>query len=225
MICLPIVKNTSVTRLDSGNVFSWHNSSGLRIGCILLWLSTVYRSTLSTERRTNMQWISALKSLALYRYPASSVCLSATHTQPCDKCDLNSIFWLLITRGGSTTGNLPDNNITFIIKCNEIILHVKESAADPGFHQLLSMVQVVAPARRTDPIGLLCNRKELFSMRVSRLLGCSSPKSMWFLWNIFSKGSHMLQCLCGKSLKKNKNPSGKTLVCCFASFDCTIVQC
>ncbi|XP_076158773.1 fibroblast growth factor 14 isoform X1 [Alosa pseudoharengus] len=158
-----------------------------------------------------MQWFSALKSLAFYRYPASSVCLSATHTQPCDKCDLNSIFWLLITRGGGTIGNLPDNNITFIIKCNEIFLHVKESAADPGFHQLFSMVQVVAPARRTDPIGLLCNRKELFSMRVSRLLGCSSPKSMWFLWNIFSKGSHMLQCLCGKSLKKNKNPTDPQL--------------
>ncbi|XP_030635775.1 fibroblast growth factor 14-like isoform X3 [Chanos chanos] len=69
------------------------------------------------------------------------------------------------------------------------------------------MVQVVAPSRRTDPVGLLCNRKDRFSMRVSRLLDCSSPKSMWFLWNIFSKGSHMLQCLCGKSLKKNKNPS------------------
>ncbi|VFV47677.1 Hypothetical predicted protein [Lynx pardinus] len=32
---------------------------------------------------------------------------------------------------------------------------------------------------------------------------------MWFLWNIFSKGTHMLQCLCGKSLKKNKNPTGR----------------
>ncbi|XP_055070669.1 fibroblast growth factor 14 isoform X2 [Misgurnus anguillicaudatus] len=34
---------------------------------------------------------------------------------------------------------------------------------------------------------------------------------MWFLWNIFSKGTHMLQCLCGKSLKKNKNPSDPQL--------------
>ncbi|XP_061841127.1 fibroblast growth factor 14-like isoform X3 [Nerophis lumbriciformis] len=31
---------------------------------------------------------------------------------------------------------------------------------------------------------------------------------MRFIWsNIFSKGSHMLQCLCGKSLKKPKNPT------------------
>ncbi|KAM9327632.1 fibroblast growth factor 14-like isoform 2-T2 [Pholidichthys leucotaenia] len=31
---------------------------------------------------------------------------------------------------------------------------------------------------------------------------------MRFIWNnIFSKGSHMLQCLCGRSLKKNKNPT------------------
>ncbi|XP_037133783.1 fibroblast growth factor 5-like isoform X1 [Syngnathus acus] len=35
-----------------------------------------------------------------------------------------------------------------------------------------------------------------------------SAKSMRFIWNnIFSKGSHMLQCLCGRSLKKNKNPT------------------
>ncbi|KAM7111804.1 fibroblast growth factor 14 isoform 3-T3 [Molossus nigricans] len=34
---------------------------------------------------------------------------------------------------------------------------------------------------------------------------------MWFLWNIFSKGTHMLQCLCGKSLKKNKNPTDPQL--------------
>ncbi|KAI4877123.1 hypothetical protein NFI96_026483 [Prochilodus magdalenae] len=61
---------------------------------------------------------------------------------------------------------------------------------------------------RAERAGLLCNREELFSMRLySRLLGRSSPRSMWFLWNIVSKGSHMLQCLCGKSLKKNKNPS------------------
>lgn len=57
---------------------------------------------------------------------------------------------------------------------------------------------------------LLCNRRDLFFIRVSKLLDRSSPKSMWFLWNIFSKGTHMLQCLCGKSLKKNKNPSGKS---------------
>ncbi|XP_030015126.1 uncharacterized protein LOC115436400 [Sphaeramia orbicularis] len=37
-----------------------------------------------------------------------------------------------------------------------------------------------------------------------------SAKSMRFIWNnIFSKGSHMLQCLCGRSLKKNKNPTGE----------------
>ncbi|XP_077368409.1 uncharacterized protein LOC144013426 isoform X1 [Festucalex cinctus] len=35
-----------------------------------------------------------------------------------------------------------------------------------------------------------------------------SAKSMRFIWkNIFSKGSHMLQCLCGRSLKKTKNPT------------------
>ncbi|KAI4831657.1 hypothetical protein KUCAC02_001192 [Chaenocephalus aceratus] len=41
-----------------------------------------------------------------------------------------------------------------------------------------------------------------------------SAKSMRFIWNnIFSKGSHMLQCLCGRSLKKNKNPTGEFGVC------------
>ncbi|XP_078258334.1 fibroblast growth factor 14 isoform X1 [Rhinoraja longicauda] len=51
----------------------------------------------------------------------------------------------------------------------------------------------------------LCNRKDLLC-RVSKLLDCSPPKSMWFLWNIFSKGTHMLQCLCGKSFKRSKSP-------------------
>lgn len=41
-----------------------------------------------------------------------------------------------------------------------------------------------------------------------------SAKSMRFIWNnIFSKGSHMLQCLCGRSLKKNKNPTGEFVLC------------
>ncbi|CAI5655451.1 unnamed protein product [Oreochromis niloticus] len=69
------------------------------------------------------------------------------------------------------------------------------------------MIQLVALLGRTDPIVLLCNRKDLIYIWVFKTRDCSSPKSMWFLWNIFSKGTHMLQCLCGKSLKKNKNPS------------------
>ncbi|XP_037384623.1 fibroblast growth factor 14 isoform X2 [Talpa occidentalis] len=69
------------------------------------------------------------------------------------------------------------------------------------------MVKPVALFRRTDFKLLLCNHEDLSFLRVSKLLDCFSPKSMWFLWNIFSKGTHMLQCLCGKSLKKNKNPT------------------
>ncbi|XP_040847100.1 fibroblast growth factor 14 isoform X3 [Ochotona curzoniae] len=69
------------------------------------------------------------------------------------------------------------------------------------------MVKPVPLSRRTDFKLLLCNHKDLFFLRVSKLLDCFSPKSMWFLWNIFSKGTHMLQCLCGKSLKKNKTPT------------------
>ncbi|XP_061205260.1 fibroblast growth factor 14 isoform X3 [Neopsephotus bourkii] len=67
------------------------------------------------------------------------------------------------------------------------------------------MIKLVSLFRRTGLNLLLCNHKDLFFLRVYKLLDCFSPKSMWFLWNIFSKGSHMLQCLCGKSLKKNKN--------------------
>ncbi|XP_064913991.1 fibroblast growth factor 14 isoform X3 [Patagioenas fasciata] len=67
------------------------------------------------------------------------------------------------------------------------------------------MIKLVPRFRRTGLNLLLCNHKDLFFLRVYKLLDCFSPKSMWFLWNIFSKGSHMLQCLCGKSLKKNKN--------------------
>ncbi|XP_057258093.1 fibroblast growth factor 14 isoform X3 [Pezoporus wallicus] len=67
------------------------------------------------------------------------------------------------------------------------------------------MIKLVPLFRRTGLNLLLCNHKDFFFLRVYKLLDCFSPKSMWFLWNIFSKGSHMLQCLCGKSLKKNKN--------------------
>ncbi|XP_067842716.1 fibroblast growth factor 14 isoform X3 [Heptranchias perlo] len=67
------------------------------------------------------------------------------------------------------------------------------------------MRNFVPVTRRTD-LSILRNRKDLF-LRVSKLLDCFPPKSMWFLWNIFSKGTHMLQCLCGKSLKKSKNPT------------------
>ncbi|XP_007539908.1 fibroblast growth factor 14 isoform X1 [Erinaceus europaeus] len=73
------------------------------------------------------------------------------------------------------------------------------------------MVKPVPLFRRTDFKLLLCNHKDLFFLRVCKLLDCFSPKSMWFLWNIFSKGTHMLQCLCGKSLKKNKNPTDPQL--------------
>ncbi|KAK1802907.1 hypothetical protein P4O66_021444 [Electrophorus voltai] len=172
-----------------------------------------------------MLWFSVPKSFALYRYQVNAVCLSATHPPPRDKCDLKRIFWLLTTRGGDSAGNKSDENLIIILKCNEIFLHVSENANEHGYHKAFSMVQVVSPSRRTDPTGLLCNRKDLFSMRVSRFLDCSSPKSMWFLWNIFSKGSHMLQCLCGKSLKKNKNPSGKPRVYCFSPDDCSSVHC
>lgn len=74
-----------------------------------------------------------------------------------------------------------------------------------------SMVHLVVLSCRSDPIVLLCNRKDLIYIWVFKPQDCSSSKSMWFLWNIFSKGTHMLQCLCGKSLKKNKNPSGKLM--------------
>ncbi|XP_053170261.1 fibroblast growth factor 12-like [Scomber japonicus] len=47
-----------------------------------------------------------------------------------------------------------------------------------------------------------------FSSTTSSSSSPVSAKSMRFIWNnIFSKGSHMLQCLCGRSLKKNKNPT------------------
>ncbi|XP_007565403.1 fibroblast growth factor 12-like isoform X1 [Poecilia formosa] len=99
---------------------------------------------------------------------------------------------------------------------------------------LLSMVQIGgAPHRRTEPdswpVLLACKQGEVSahmrwvnfrlphperlssSFSSSSSSSSSSPvsaKSMRFIWNnIFSKGSHMLQCLCGRSLKKTKNPT------------------
>ncbi|PWA32257.1 hypothetical protein CCH79_00013174 [Gambusia affinis] len=100
---------------------------------------------------------------------------------------------------------------------------------------LLSMVQIGgAPHRRTEPdswpVLLACKEGGVSapmrwvnfrlphperlssSFSSSSSSSSSSPvsaKSMRFIWNnIFSKGSHMLQCLCGRSLKKTKNPTG-----------------
>ncbi|XP_029925487.1 fibroblast growth factor 12-like isoform X1 [Myripristis murdjan] len=86
---------------------------------------------------------------------------------------------------------------------------------EPGILLLfLSMVQFVGPKhRRTEPNSwpaLLACKQGAGSapMRTSSSSSPVSAKSMRFIWNnIFSKGSHMLQCLCGRSLKKNKNPT------------------
>ncbi|XP_054643957.1 fibroblast growth factor 12-like isoform X1 [Dunckerocampus dactyliophorus] len=105
---------------------------------------------------------------------------------------------------------------------------------EPGLLLLfLSMVQIGgAKHRRTEPdswpVPLACKQGggpapmrwvnfrlphpvRLSSPTFSSSSSSSSPvsaKSMRFIWsNIFSKGSHMLQCLCGRSLKKTKNPT------------------
>ncbi|XP_051799030.1 fibroblast growth factor 12-like isoform X1 [Acanthochromis polyacanthus] len=106
---------------------------------------------------------------------------------------------------------------------------------EPGFLLLfLSMVQIGGQGkhRRTEsnswPALLACKQggvaapmrwvnfrlphpERLSSPTSTSSSSSSSPvsaKSMRFIWNnIFSKGSHMLQCLCGRSLKKNKNPT------------------
>ncbi|XP_071765026.2 uncharacterized protein LOC139919248 isoform X1 [Centroberyx gerrardi] len=108
---------------------------------------------------------------------------------------------------------------------------------EPGILLLfLSMVQIVGPKhRRTEPNSwpalLACKQgagsapMRWVNFRLPHPERLSSPtsssstttssssspvsaKSMRFIWNnIFSKGSHMLQCLCGRSLKKNKNPT------------------
>lgn len=158
--------------------------------------------TLTPERRTNMQCAFVLQALASHRD-------QATLPPPRHKCERKSAFGFRTSRGGCAAANEPDSNPGAIRTWHAIFLHLNEDADEPGHHTALSMVQVAYSCGRTDPAGLLCNRKEPFPMRVPRLLDCSLPKSMWFLWNIFSKGTHMLQCLCGKSLKKNKNPSGK----------------
>ncbi|XP_072253260.1 uncharacterized protein [Leuresthes tenuis] len=108
---------------------------------------------------------------------------------------------------------------------------VEKAGENPGFLLLfLSMVQIGgAKHRRTEtnswPALLACKQGGVsapmrwVNFRLPHPERLSSPtsssssfpvsaKSMRFIWNnIFSKGSHMLQCLCGKSLKKNKNPT------------------
>jgi len=113
---------------------------------------------------------------------------------------------------------------------------VEKAGENPGFLLLfLSMVQIGgAKHRRTEtnswPALLACKQGGVsapmrwVNFRLPHPERLSSPtsssssfpvsaKSMRFIWNnIFSKGSHMLQCLCGKSLKKNKNPTGEFVV-------------
>nr|XP_043875044.1 uncharacterized protein LOC122765049 isoform X2 [Solea senegalensis] len=96
----------------------------------------------------------------------------------------------------------------------------------PGFpHLFLSMVQIGAAKNRrthTNSWQLLACKQgggsspmrwvkfrlphpELPSSTATSSSSVSA-KSMRFIWSrIFGKGSHMLQCLCGRSLKKNKN--------------------
>ncbi|XP_037335632.2 fibroblast growth factor 14-like isoform X1 [Pungitius pungitius] len=110
----------------------------------------------------------------------------------------------------------------------------EKPGSEPGFQlSFLSMVQIGrARHRRTEPNSwpalLACKQgggsapMRWVNFRLphperlspptssSSSSSCSSTpaKSMRFIWNnIFSKGSHMLQCLCGSSLKKTKNPT------------------
>ncbi|XP_062302520.1 fibroblast growth factor 14-like isoform X1 [Osmerus eperlanus] len=152
---------------------------------------------------------------AFRRVHAITACLSAAPLPPCGRCDLKSVFGLLTRRpGGSSTSSAKEQHaeitatVAFILRYNDAFLQLRANA-EPGILLLCSMVQLVGPSHRTEPneTGLLCKRGARVPMRVSRLLERSSTKSMRFLWNIFSKGSHMLQCLCGKSLKTTKNPT------------------
>ncbi|KAM4537866.1 uncharacterized protein V3H82_023656 isoform 1-T1 [Fundulus diaphanus] len=108
-----------------------------------------------------------------------------------------------------------------------------KAGEEPGFLLLLlSMVQIGGTEPDSWPVLLACKQGGVSapmrwvnfrlphperlsfsssSSPSSSSSSSSSPvsaKSMRFIWNnIFSKGSHMLQCLCGKSLKKTKNPT------------------
>lgn len=66
------------------------------------------------------------------------------------------------------------------------------------------------PERLSSPTSCTSSSSSFSFSTTSSSFFPVSAKSMRFIWsNIFSKGSHMLQCLCGRSLKKNKNPTGE----------------
>lgn len=194
----------------SGNVvFCWgYHCSSLCIGCILPWLLMLCRSTLlSSEWWTNRQWFSPRKSTVFYCFHVSCVCLLAARLLPVRHMQfIEYIFYYRLLEEASFIRQKKKTHHYYEVWQNILPLEWKRIGL--GY---FSMVQLVALSWRTDPIVLLCNRKDLIYIWVFKPLDCSSPKSMWFLWNIFSKGTHMLQCLCGKSLKKNKNPSGKLI--------------
>ncbi|KAM6945853.1 fibroblast growth factor 14-like isoform 1-T1 [Aplochiton taeniatus] len=170
-----------------------------------------------------MQWFFVQKSSAFRRLHSSTTCLTAAllPLPPCGKCDLKSVFGLLTRRPGGISSNnstakeqqTESTAAAFILRYNDAFVQLCTVGEEPGILLLCSMVQLVGPRRRTEPkpTVLLCKRGNPVPMRVHRLLERSSTKSMRFLWNVFSKGSHMLQCLCGKSLKKNKNPTDPQL--------------
>lgn len=210
-------------------LFCWaHRCSLLCIGCILSRLWMLCRSTLplSAELIGNGFGLGnppccTVLTLVPFVY-GLQVLPSATHA-------IYRVYFLI-------TGYLRWNYL-YLLNCTTFIakrttrkkhfatFHENEEDLDNTY---FSMILLVALSWKTDPFLLLCNRKDLFYIRVSKLLDSSSPKSMWFLWNIFSKGSHMLQCLCGKSLKKNKNPSGKpfcAVLFCFVTALFCIVYC
>ncbi|XP_024149976.1 fibroblast growth factor 14 isoform X1 [Oryzias melastigma] len=115
-------------------------------------------------------------------------------------------------------------------ECARLVELVAKAGENPGVEPgflllLLSMVQIGAGESNSWPALLACKQgggpapvgwvnfrlphpESLSSSSSSSSSSPVSAKSMRFIWsNIFSKGSHMLQCLCGRSLKKNKNPT------------------
>ncbi|CAN9498183.1 unnamed protein product [Ophioblennius macclurei] len=106
------------------------------------------------------------------------------------------LFWSMVQVGGAKHRRTEPNSWPALLACKQ-----------GGVSAPMRWVnfRLPHPERLSSPTSFSSTSSSSSSSSSSSPV---SAKSMRFIWNnIFSKGSHMLQCLCGRSLKKNKNPT------------------
>ncbi|XP_057681979.1 fibroblast growth factor 5-like isoform X1 [Corythoichthys intestinalis] len=149
------------------------------------------------ERGSDRSTSSSTFSAAEHHRPEAELVLLQPHGEyaeagekPGDGPGLLLLFISMVRIGGAKRSRTEPNSWPFPLACKQ------GGGPAPMRWQKFRLPH---PVRLSSPTS--CSPSYSYSSPFS-------AKSMRFIWsNIFSKGSHMLQCLCGRSLKKTKNPT------------------